>query len=236
MTENKLYAIETEALSLCYPEGTEALQPTDLTIATGTLVFFTGPSGSGKTSLLQLLMGMRRPTGGALHVLGHDMSKVQRRELRHLRQTIGPVFQDFRLVPGRTALENIVAGCRFLPGGPPDCRSAALAALDHVGLAGKAQAFIEHLSWGERQRVSIARAVARQPRLILADEPTGNLDRENAQNILNLLTSFRNRETTVLVTTHATHLIEKCNPDAVYAISDGVIRRSDTVFQEGWDR
>lgn len=222
-TDDTRVAIEAKGISLRYPEGTEALQPCDLTIAAGALVFFTGPSGSGKTSLLQLLMGMRLPTSGVLQVLGHDMAEIQRRELRQLRQTIGPVFQDFRLVPGRTALENVVAGCRFLPDRTLDCRNAALASLERVGLAGKAQAFIEHLSWGERQRVSIARAVARQPRLILADEPTGNLDRENALHILHLLTLFCNRETTVLITTHATHLIAECNPDAVYSLSGGIL-------------
>ena len=220
-------AIAAEALSLRYPEGTEALLPASFTVNTGDLVFLTGPSGSGKTSLLQLFIGMLRPTGGTLHVLGRNMGAVGTGELRHLRQSIGPVFQDFRLVPGRTALENVMAGSRFLSGSPRHIRADAQEALERVGLAGKTRSFVEHLSWGERQRVSIARAVARNPRLILADEPTGNLDKENALHILSLLASFRNRETTVVITTHATHLIAGCLPDAVLQLDHGVLRLSE---------
>ena len=222
MTDNMRVAIEAAGVSLRYPEGTEALQPCDLAIAAGALVFLTGPSGSGKTSLLQLLMGMRRPTGGVLKVLGHDMGEIQRRELRQLRQTIGPVFQDFRLVPGRTALENVVAGCRFLPDRTLDCRSAALASLEHVGLAGKAQSFIEHLSWGERQRVSIARAVARQPRLILADEPTGEVDSKTRDSIVRVFKELSEKGQTILVVTHDPEVAKECS--RVLRITDGVIK------------
>lgn len=225
--------IVAEGLSLRYPEGTDALLPADLHVHQGELVFLTGPSGSGKTSLLHLLMGMIRPTGGQLHVLEQDMGTIQMREVRRLRQTLGPVFQDFRLVPGRTALENVMAGSRFLKPPAFECRKEAADALERVGLAGKAHAFVEHLSWGERQRVSIARAVARRPRLILADEPTGNLDKDNAMHILALLASFRNRDTTVLITTHATHLIENCFPDTVIQLDAGVLRLSGIHRSEG---
>ena len=230
---NDRIAIAAEALSLRYPEGTEALLPASFRIHVGELVFLTGPSGSGKTSLLQLIIGMLRPTGGQLHVLGRDMGGIGSRDLRQLRQTMGPVFQDFRLVPGRTALENVMAGSRFLPGASRHVRSDAIEALERVGLAGKTRSFVEHLSWGERQRVSIARAVARNPKLILADEPTGNLDRENALHILSLLASFRNRETTVIITTHATHLIAESAPDAIIQLDAGVLSLSGTNGGEG---
>lgn len=226
-------AIAAEALSLRYPEGTEALLPASFQIRVGELVFLTGPSGSGKTSLLQLFIGMLRPTGGQLHVLGRDMGAIGTRDLRQLRQMVGPVFQDFRLVPGRTALENVMAGSRFLPGASRRFKADAVEALERVGLAGKTRSFVEHLSWGERQRVSIARAVARNPVLILADEPTGNLDKENALHILSLLASFRNRETTVVITTHATHLIPESAPDAIIQLDGGVLSLSGTNGKEG---
>lgn len=213
--------IEARKLTLCYPDGTQAIHPTDLTIGEGELAFVTGPSGSGKTSLLQMLLGMYRPTDGSLTVLGHDMATIRDGGLRRLRQQTGPVFQDFRLTTGRHALENVMAGLRFLRPHPMDCRRDALAALERVGLAGKAFTPVEHLSWGERQRVSIARAVARKPRLILADEPTGNLDRDNALHILSLLASFRDGSTTVVITTHATHLIEDFGANVLLGIENG---------------
>mgnify|MGYP001806588870 FL=1 len=214
-------SVEARGLTLQYPDGTEAIHAVDLSIGNGELAFMTGPSGSGKTSLLQMMLGMYRPTGGSLTVLGHDMSTLRDGGLRRLRQQAGPVFQDFRLTAGRHALENVMAGMRFLTPHPVNCRRDALAALERVGLAGKAFTPVEHLSWGERQRVSIARAVARKPRLILADEPTGNLDRDNALRILALLASFRDRDTTVVITTHATHLIDDFGADVLLHIDGG---------------
>jgi len=196
--------IEARKLTLCYPDGTQAIQPADLSIGDGELAFVTGPSGSGKTSLLQMLLGMYRPTDGSLTVLGYDMAAIRDGGLRRLRQQTGPVFQDFRLTAGRHALENVMAGLRFLKPHPADCRRDALAALERVGLAGKAFTPVEHLSWGERQRVSIARAVARKPRLILADEPTGNLDSENGRRVMQLLGGLnRSLRLTVLLATHS---------------------------------
>lgn len=200
--------IEAKEVCLKYPEGTMALQNINLKIERGDLVYITGPSGSGKTSLLKLLMGDEYPTSGTLTVLGQAIIKENAAEIRKLRRLMGPVFQDFRLLKGRTALENVMLGMRFLdiPHGP--IKEKAYDALKKVGLGHKALSMVDHLSWGECQRVAIARAVAREPVLIIADEPTGNLDRDNAINILELLKSFRNRETTVIITTHATHLIE----------------------------
>lgn len=234
-------AIDAQALSLRYPDGTLALMPADIRIPEGTLAFLTGASGSGKTSLLRLFMGMVQPTDGQLLVMGQQMNRATPGEIRRLRQTIGPVFQDFRLVPGRTALENIMAGSRFLRSGSRHLRQEALEALARVGLPGKSHTYVERLSWGERQRVSIARAVVRGPGLILADEPTGNLDKENALLILSLLASFRDRQTTVVITTHATHLIADVHPDLIARLDAGVLvdtqvldpDREDSTNREG---
>ncbi len=218
MTNNKHNTgsiIKAAGLSLRYRDGTTALKDIDLDIREGMLVFLTGPSGSGKTSLLKLLLGMETPTAGTLTVLGRNASGHGSGSLMKIRRKIGPVFQDFRLINGRTALENVVIGMRFLGFKSKEMKERALEALDRTGLAGKAASAVEHLSWGERQRVAIARAAARKPILILADEPTGNLDRENAVRILELLASYRDNDTAVLITTHATHLTSGIE-DAVF--------------------
>ena len=200
--------IQANGVSLMYQDKTEALKNINLEIKSGELVYVTGPSGSGKTSLLKLFMGIESPTSGSLIVLGEPMGKGNSRKLRKLRKTIGPVFQEFKLIQGRTALENVMIGMRFLGISPGKMKSEATNALIRVGLEHKIHSRVENLSWGEAQRVAIARAVARKPVLILADEPTGNLDHENAIHILELLHSFRDANTTVIITTHATHLIE----------------------------
>ena len=200
--------IEAKGVSLKYQDGTVALKNINLKINPGDLVYITGPSGSGKTSLLKLLMGTQYPTSGSLQVLGQTIEKGKGRRIRKLRKTIGPVFQEFKLIEGRTAIENVMMGMRFLGIAPKKMKANAAKALARVGLEHKTLSKIENLSWGEAQRVAIARAVARKPVLILADEPTGNLDHDNALNILQILTSFRDNNTAVVITTHATHLID----------------------------
>jgi len=200
--------IEVRGVSLRYQDGTIALQDINMEIDTGEMVYVTGPSGSGKTSLLKLFMGVEYPTTGSLTVLGQSISKGQASGIRRLRTMIGPVFQEFKLIKGRTALENVMLGMRFLDGSVGNIKETASNALEKVGMEHKTFSLVENLSWGECQRVAIARAVARKPALILADEPTGNLDQKNAVKILELLTSFKDKNTTVIITTHATHLID----------------------------
>lgn len=195
-------------VSLIYPDKTQALFDVSLEINPGELVYITGPSGSGKTSFLKLLIGIEFPTKGNLSVLGQTMDKSSFGGIQKLRRKIGPVFQEFKLIEGRTAIENVMMGMRFLGIKPKQMREQAHEALEKVGLGHKKYSKVENLSWGESQRVAIARAVARKPLLILADEPTGNLDYDNAINILKLLKSFQEENTTVVITTHATHLIK----------------------------
>ncbi len=200
--------IRAENLYLEYPDGTLGLKDVSLWIPSGEIVYITGHSGSGKTSFLKLLMGMEVLTQGSLEVLDKNMNKISQKELRELRRQIGPIFQDFRLLDGRTVLDNVLIGMRFLNFSKSQMKEYALEAIAKVGLAHKVKSLVDNLSYGERQRVAIARAVCRKPRLIVADEPTGNLDKENSLNILDLLKSFRSEDTTVIITTHATHLIE----------------------------
>lgn len=200
--------IEARDVSLIYPDSTQALTAVNLDIRPGELVYITGPSGSGKTSLLKLLMGMEYSSSGKLMVLGKAIHNNRGRDIRKIRRKIGPVFQEFKLIEGRTSLENVMMGMRFLGIMPKQMKARAHEALEKVGLGHKKLSKVENLSWGESQRVAIARAVARKPSLILADEPTGNLDYDNAINILELLKSFMTEDTTVIITTHATHLIK----------------------------
>jgi len=223
--------IEAKGVSLKYQDGTIALKDINLEIKPGELVYITGPSGSGKTSLLKLLMGIEYPTAGSLQVLGQKMEKGKSRRIRKLRKRVGPVFQEFKLIDGRTSLENVMMGMRFLGISPRKMKEEALEALIRVGLENKARSKVENLSWGEAQRVAIARAVARKPALILADEPTGNLDHDNALNILHILTSFKDNQTAVVITTHATHLIEGQENATFVRVSGGQItieRRGQT--------
>lgn len=220
--------IEAKGMCLIYPNGTTALKNIDIKIGPGEVVYITGPSGSGKTSLLKLCMGIEYPTSGTLKVLGYNMVRKQSDRLRRMRMLLGPVFQEFRLIKGRTALENVMMGMRFLDVTPSQLKKRACDALVKVGLEHKVLAMVENLSWGECQRVAIARAVARKPALILADEPTGNLDVDNAVKILELLTSFKDSNTSVIITTHATHLIVNAESARHIRIENGIMTMDST--------
>lgn len=197
-----------------YSDGTEALKNLNFEIGSGELVFLTGASGSGKTSTTRLMLGMDGPTAGAFEVLGvrfQAASMPSTREIRALRRRIGTVFQSFRLIPGHTALDNVMLPLRF---GDARCSAAqrrhlSLEALARVGLVNKAEKRVETLSQGEAQRVAIARAIVTKPELLIADEPTGNLDPENSLSILKLLASLAEGERAVVITTHAVHLIDE---------------------------
>lgn len=215
--------IDAKDVSLRYHDDTMALNNINLQIESGELVYITGPSGSGKTSLIKLFMGIEYPTIGYLKILGQTVSKDHVIEIKKMRMRIGPVFQEFKLIKGRTAIENIMLGMRFLDFSYNQIIENASIALTKVGLEHKTHSLVENLSWGECQRIAIARAVARKPTLILADEPTGNLDHDNALKILELLTSFRDEKTTVIITTHATHLIENDDKSRLIQVEGGNI-------------
>lgn len=213
--------IEGTGVTLKYPDKTLALKSFDLHLQAGEIVYITGPSGSGKTSLLKLLMGIEFPSTGSLTVMGQPITRGQAAKIRQLRRSIGPVFQEFRLLKGRTALENVMLGLRFLDLSQRQVKENAVNALTRTGLEHKQLSLVENLSLGEQQRVAIARAVARRPALILADEPTGNLDQENALNIMGLLASFQDPQTSVLITTHATHLLTQQKNIKILTINQG---------------
>lgn len=215
--------IKTNGVALVYKDGTKALNDINIEIKPGELVYITGPSGSGKTSLLKLIMGIEYPTRGSMSVMGVEIRKGNRRKIQALRRKIGPIFQEFKLIEGRTALENVCMGMRFLGIRPKRIKEEAKNALIRVGLEGKLYTKVENLSWGQAQRVAIARAVVRRPGLLVADEPTGNLDHDNAVSMLKLLASFRDSNTTVVITTHATHLIKNLDNATYINVDKGEI-------------
>jgi cell division transport system ATP-binding protein len=199
--------IETHHLSKLYSRGLYALRDLTITVGKGEFVFLTGPSGAGKSTFLRLLLMQERPSDGNLVVNGRDLSRLSRREIQDYRRGVGFVFQDFKLIPTRTVLENI----SFVPEvlGVPHAqqRRKAFQVLKWVGLQHRMNAYPHDLSGGEQQRVAIARAVAGDPTLLLADEPTGNLDPDLSLEIMNLLREINAGGTTVLVATHDRELI-----------------------------
>ena len=215
--------IQANNVSLKYADGTVALRDINFSVKLGDFVYIVGSSGFGKTSFRKLPMGMEFASSGSLYVMDQLMVRKETRKIRKIRRNIGPVFQEFRLIQGRTALENVLMGMRFLDIPKRQMLDNAKNALAKVGLEHKASVMVEKLSYGEAQRVAIARAVARKPSLILADEPTGNLDYDNAINIMNLLYTFKDKNTAVLVTTHATHLIDNFGDASIIRVEAGRI-------------
>ena len=213
--------IKVKNVSLTYENGTQALRDVNIEINFGDIVYIIGPSGSGKTSLLKLFMGIEYPTKGEVSVLDFNIKKEETKKIRKLRTQIGPIFQEFKLIRGRTSLENVMMGMRFLGLSNKEIEKEARDSLIKVGLEHKIMTLVDNLSWGETQRVAIARAVARKPAIILADEPTGNLDEDNALNILNLLTSVKGENTAVVIATHATHLLDKVEMQKLIKVDNG---------------
>ncbi|WP_372618473.1 ABC transporter ATP-binding protein [Falsiroseomonas sp.] len=199
----------------------QVLRGVDLAVGAGEAVGIVGPSGSGKTSLLMLLAGLEKPTAGRLMVAGRDLGALDEDALaRFRRDEIGIVFQAFHLVPTMTALENVAIPLEFA--GRRDAFDRAAAALTEVGLGHRLEHYPGQLSGGEQQRVALARAVVAEPRLILADEPTGNLDRTTGATVMDLLFGLRARlGTTLLLITHDPALAERCGRQV--RIEDGLI-------------
>ena len=201
--------VRVSHVSKTYPGGTVALRDVSLEVARGEFVFVMGPSGSGKSTLLRLLLRQELPTEGKIEVLGHDLPAMRAARVPELRRSLGFVFQDFKLIRRKTALENVgyVLNVAGLP--PAEQRRRAYNALKAVGLNHRIHVLPPALSGGEQQRVAIARAVVNEPLLLLADEPTGNLDPELAVDIMRLFREINARGTAVVVATHDRDLVRR---------------------------
>ena len=199
--------IETHHLSKLYSRGLYALQDLSLTIGKGEFVFLTGPSGAGKSTFLRLLLLQERPSEGEIFVNGYNLATLRPSEVQEYRRGIGFVFQDFKLIPNRTVLENISFVPEVLGVPAAQQRRRAFQVLKWVGLQHRMSAYPRDLSGGEQQRIAIARALVNDPALLLADEPTGNLDPDLSLEIMNLLREVNAGGTTVVVATHDRELI-----------------------------
>lgn len=225
--------IEARELMKTYPDGTTALEGIDLRVDRGELLFIRGQSGAGKTTLFRLITGMESPSGGTLVVDGHDMDRAPAGVVRQLRRQLGIVFQDFRLIRGRTAQENVELGMRVLGIRGAAMRKSASDFLERVGLEHRRMTLVDALSWGERQRLEVARALARDPSIIIADEPTGNLDQELSELVLELFYSAHRRGATVLIATHAQALLSATDHRVVTLARGRLIRDTGTARREG---
>lgn len=199
--------IETRHLSKLYSRGLYALRDLSITIQKGEFVFLTGPSGAGKSTLLRLLLLQDRPSEGEVVVNGFHLDKLSRREIQEYRRGVGFVFQDFKLIQSRTVLENISFVPEVLGVPVAHQRRRAFQVLKWVGLQHRINAYPRDLSGGEQQRIAIARALVNEPAIVLADEPTGNLDPDLSLEIMNLFREINAGGTTVLVATHDRELI-----------------------------
>ena len=210
-----------------YDNGTKALKGVNLRIDDGEFVFLVGPSGSGKSTILKLITAEIAPTGGRLMVNGYNLNNITPRQVPYMRRTLGVIFQDFRLIDKKTVKENLVFAMQAVGASSREIRKRVAYVLDLVGLLEKGDQRPDQLSGGEQQRVAIARALVNNPQMIIADEPTGNLDPMRSLEIMMLLERINELGTTVLVVTHEKSLVNRFTKRVV-AIEDGRIINDET--------
>ncbi len=218
--------IRFENVSKEYKNGVKALSNIDLSIKKGEFVFIVGPSGAGKSTLVKLILKEENPTEGKICLNGMDITKVKNRKVPYIRRNVGVVFQDFRLLPNKTVYENVAFAMEIVGAHPKEIRRNVPMVLSMVDLSRKAHCYPDELSGGEHQRVSISRAIVNNPPILIADEPTGNLDPETAWEIMKVMRDINRRGTTVLMATHAKDIVDIMKK-RVIAIESGKIVRDE---------
>ncbi|HZK37997.1 MAG TPA: cell division ATP-binding protein FtsE [Clostridia bacterium] len=218
--------IELHNVTKTYLKGVQALVNINLKIEREEFVFLVGPSGAGKTTCVKLILKEEKPTAGSIFIDGQDVTKLSRRKVPYHRRNIGVVFQDFRLLPNKTVYENVEFAMQIIEATSKDIRRRIPMVLGMVGLSDKAASYPYQLSGGEKQRVSIARAIVNNPSILIADEPTGNLDPETAWEIMKVLKQINRRGTTVIMATHARNIVDTMQ-QRVVALEKGRIVRDE---------
>lgn len=218
--------IKFSEVSKEYKNGVKALSNINLHITKGEFVYLVGSSGAGKSTLIKLLLKEEEPTSGRIFLNGNEITRVKNRRIPYIRRDIGVVFQDFRLLPNKTVYENVAFAMEILGTPPKEIRRRIPMILSMVDLSRKASSYPEQLSGGEQQRVSIARAIVNNPPVLIADEPTGNLDPETALEIMNALMDINARGTTILMATHAREIVNSMRK-RVLALENGKLIRDE---------
>lgn len=218
--------IEFRNVSKKYETGTEAVKNANFVIDKGEFTFLVGTSGSGKSTLIKMILKEEEPTTGRIIINGKDTTYLKPSRVPFLRRSMGVVFQDFRLLPDKTVYDNVAYAMYIVRATPRHIRRQVPMVLSLVGLSGKAKMYPNELSGGEQQRVALARALVNNPSMLIADEPTGNLDPETAWDIINLLNDINMRGTTVVVATHAKDIVDKMAKRVIH-IQKGEIIRDD---------
>ena len=219
--------IQLHNVSLAYQQDASALNNINLKIGKGEFVFLTGPSGAGKTSLLRLLYGALTPNRGQVLIDGQNVTRMTPSQIPLLRRSIGVVFQDFKLVQNRTVFENVAITLEVLGWGRGDIGKKTMHMLKQMGIESKYNLVTQRLSGGEQQRVALARALVNDPKILLADEPTGNLDDANKNQILTIFKDANIRGTTVVVATHDRRLIEQSHKRLVTLIKGEIVEQME---------
>ncbi len=214
--------VSFSAVAKRYPGGQEALKQVTFALETGEMAFLTGRSGAGKSTLLKLIAAIERPTAGSVIVNGQNVGALKRAAIPYLRRNIGLVFQDQKLLYDRSVYDNVMLPLSFSPHPAKEAARRARAALDKVGLLARERANPIQLSGGEQQRVAIARAVVNRPKLLVADEPTANLDEESAARILDIFVAFHQVGVTVVIATHDENLVRRYGKRVLHLEGGGV--------------
>lgn len=218
--------IEFKNVSKVYDSNVKALSNVNIKIDAGDFVFLVGPSGAGKSTFVKMLLKEIEPSDGQIIVDGVELSKIKRNKVPFHRRKIGMVFQDFRLIPSLNVYENVAFAMRVLEISPQKIKKHVPEVLARVGLSNKHKMFPNQLSGGEQQRVSIARAIVNNPLVLIADEPTGNLDPETAKEIMSLMDDINKSGTTVVMATHAKEIVDEMQK-RVIAIEKGQVVRDE---------
>ena len=219
--------IEFKGVSKIYNNNVKALSDVNVKIDTGEFVFLDGPTGSGKSTFIKMLLKEVEPTTGDVIVADKKLADITRKQVPYYRRKIGMVFQDFRLIPNLNVYENVAFAMRVVEASPREIRKRVPTVLSLVGLSHKYKMFPNELSGGEQQRVSLARAIVNNPSVLIADEPTGNLDPETAKEIMDLLKDINTAGTTIVMATHAKDIVDTMKK-RVIAIESGNIVRDDS--------